>query len=490
MIVSPITKGVFLLYFIALILISLWSYFRGKKSSSFQEEYYVAGRSLGSWVVAFTWATSWTSGGTFIGTPAIYYTYGWATLLWQAGAAVLGICGMLMIGRRISVFASERKCVTLPDLFNERFKSNTMGTIAALSIIVFGIAYLISQYTAAARILETFFGLNYQTAIIAFTVISAVYTILGGIRGVAYNAVLQGIIMLGGSVILAVIMVTKAGGFAAITQAQLAQDANLIVPPGPKNYLPIATAFSTFFTLGIAVLAQPHVVTRIFTVKNIDSLKMAGALISIICMIWFFSLFISAQAARALIPAIDVPDQIFPTIVIKYSGTFLAGLLMCAPFAAVMSTVSSLTLSCSSAVIKDIYQRNFNKSLSEQQMRKVTYIATIVFCVLIVFFSLKPPAFLQDIVMFAINGFAASFTMPIVFGFFWKKSTPAGGLWSMISGFVTMLSLYILPVPTNLLGFNPLIWGLLVSAIVMIIVSTSTKVKDEEYNEFVEEIFQ
>ena len=490
MIVSPITKFVFLAYFIALILISLWSYFRRKKASNFQEEYFVAARSLGAWVVAFTWATSWTSGGTFIGTPAIYYTYGWGTLLWQAGAAVLGMCGMLMIGRRIAAFAAEHNCVTLPDLFYERYRSNVMGTLAALSIIVFGIAYLVSQYTAAARILETFFGLNYQTAIIVFTLVSAIYTILGGIRGVAYNAVLQGFIMLGGSVVLAIIMVSSAGGIGAITQAQLAQDPNLIVPPGPDNYLPIATAFSTFFTLGVAVMAQPHVLTRIFTVRDTGSLKRAGALISIICMIWFFALFISAQAARALIPSIEVPDQIFPTIVIKYTGTFLAGILMCAPFAAVMSTVSSLTLSCSSAVIKDIYQRNFNKSMREEQVKRVTYIATIVFCILIIFFSLKPPAFLQDIVMFAINGFAASFTMPIIFGFFWKGSTPAGGLWSMIAGFVSMLSLYILPVPTNLLGFNPLIWGLVTSAIVMEIVSKQTKVMAEDYKAFVEEIFQ
>jgi len=138
-----------------------------------------------------------------------------------------------------------------------------------LSIILFGVAYMISQYTAAARILETFFGLNYKVGIIIFSLIVATYTIVGGIRGVAYNALLQGIIMLGGSVVLAFIMVNKAGGIAAITQAQYALDPNLIIPPGPKNYLPIATAFSTFFTLGVAVMAQPHVVTRIFTVKDV-----------------------------------------------------------------------------------------------------------------------------------------------------------------------------------------------------------------------------
>ena len=163
---------------------------------------------------------------------------------------------------------------------------------------------------------------------------------------------------------------------------------------------------------------------------------------------------------------------------------------MCAPFAAVMSTVSSLTLSCSSAVIKDIYQRNFKAEIEEDKLRKITYITTIAFSVLVLIFSLKPPAFLQDIVMFAINGFAASFTMPIIFGLFWKDSTPAGGLWSMILGFVTMLSLYILPIETNLLGFNPLIWGMLASGIAMVVVSKDTKVEDEEYNEFVEELFQ
>lgn len=488
--ISVTTKIIFFSYFAILILISLWSYNKRKSAASFQEEYYVAGRSLGPWVVAFTWATSWTSGGTFIGSPSVYYTYGWVALLWQAGAAILGICGMLMIGRRIAAFASDHNCVTLPDLFNERFGSRYMGIIAACSIILFGVAYMISQYTAAARILETFFGLNYRVAIIVFSLVVAIYTIVGGIRGVAYNALLQGLIMLGGSVVLAFIMVNKAGGIQAITQAQYALDPNLIIPPGPKNYLPIATAFSTFFTLGVAVMAQPHVVTRIFTVKDTDSLKKAGFLISLICMIWFFSLFISSQAARALIPNIEVSDQIFPTIVLKYSNPVIAGILMCAPFAAVMSTVSSLILSCSSAVIKDIYQRNTKVKLNDEKLKIMTYSSTIIFSLLVLVLSLNPPAFLQDIVMFAINGFAASFTIPIIFGFFWKDSTPAGGLWSMIAGFTSMLSLYILPIQTNLLGFNPLIWGLLASSVVMVTVSKFTKVKDVEYNEFVEELFQ
>lgn len=479
--VATITKVLFFAYFIVLILVSIGAYLKRKRATNFQEEYFVAGRSFGPWIVAFVWATSWTSGGTFIGTPSVYYSYGWGTILWQAGAAVLGICGMLMIGRRISKFASEKNCVTLPDLFVERFQSRSMGIIAAISIIVFGIAYMMSQYTAAARIIETFFGFDYTTALILFAVVTAVYTIIGGIRGVAYNALIQGIIMLGGSVTIAVIMVKEAGGIAAITQAQQALDPQLLVPPGPDNYLPLATGFSTFFTLGVAVLAQPHVITRVFAVKDVKSLKRAGALISIICMVWFFSLFISAQAARALIPSIEVSDQIFPTIVLTYCGKALAGILMCAPFAAVMSTVSSLTLSCSSALIKDIYQRTVKTAPSAKFLRNITYVVTLVLAVLVMVLSLNPPAFLQDLVMFAINGFAASFTIPIIFGFFWKGSTPAGGIASMIAGFATMIGLNVLPVPTNLLGFNPLVWAMVIGSIVMVVVSKCSKKQDEAF---------
>lgn len=483
---SSVTILVFLLYFLFLIAVSLYAYYRRKKAKNFSEEYFVGGRSFGAWLVAFMWATSWTSGGTFIGTPAVYYSNGWSALLWQAGAGVLGMIGMLAIGRRISRFAAEHHCVTLPDLFVERFQNRLMGICAAVSILVFGIAYMVSQYVAAARILETFIGMPYLWAIVFFAVIVGIYTTVGGIRGVAYNTIIQGFVMLGGSVIIAVVMVKAAGGFPNIALKLAEIDPQLLSAPGPKNFLPLPTAFSTFFILGVAVMAQPHVVTRIFTVRNMNSLKRAGALISVITMVWFMSLFASAMAARALIPSIAVPDTIFPTIVLKYTGSILSGLLLSAPFAAVMSTVSSLILSTSGALMKDIYQRNINPNASEKTIKTVSYVSTIAISALVMVLALNPPVFLQDIVMFAISGFAASFTVPIVLGFFWKGGTPMGGLLSMISGFVCLIALYMRPNP-NPLGFNPLVWSLLVSALVMVAVSQVTKPNDQE---LMEKIFE
>lgn len=471
---SFVVNAVFLTYFIVLIVIGYLAHKKMQKSEDFSAEYWVGGRSFGPWLVAFTWATSWTSGGSFIGTPAVYYTYGWPALLWQAGAGVLGIIGILAIGRRVATVATEANCMTLPDLFMDRYENRSMGLIAALIIIIFGISYMISQYVAAARILEIMTGIPYVIGIIIFTIVVGIYTSIGGLRGVAYTNVFQGAIIVVGSVVIAIILVTKVGGLTNISNSLAQLDPALMNGPGPDNWLPINTAFSMFFVLGVAVMAQPHVVTRLFSVKDVDTVKKSGVLVAIVTLIWFMSLFLSSLAGRVLIPNIDVPDQIFPTLVINYAPTIVAGIMLSAPFAAVMSTVSSLLLSTSSAIIRDIIERNRNERLEENKLKKYSYITTGVISILVMVLAINPPAFLQAIVIFAISGFAASFTIPIAVGLFWSGATSKGGLWSMISGFLTMLLLYVFKI-NNPLGFNPLVWGLFISLIVIIVVSKMTQ---------------
>lgn len=234
-----------------------------------------------------------------------------------------------------------------------------------------------------------------------------------------------------------------------------------------------------FFVLGVAVMAQPHVVTRLFSVKDVDTVKKSGVLVAVVTFIWFMSLFVSSIAGRVLIPNIDVPDQIFPVLVIKYAPTVLAGIMLSAPFAAVMSTVASLLLSTSSAIIRDIVERNSKEALNEKKLKKFSYITTAVISLLVMGLAINPPNFLQAIVIFAISGFAASFTIPIAVGMFWKGATPAGGLASMMGGFLTMLFLYAFKI-NNPLGFNPLVWGLLVSLIAIIVVSKFTEKSSDE----------
>ena len=166
----------------------------------------------------------------------------------------------------------------------------------------------------------------------------------------------------------------------------------------------------------------------------------------------------------------------------KTFGSFKAldGLSMTVPKGAVYGLVGPNGAGKSTAIrcMVGVYRTDSGEI---KKLQMLTYIVTLVLAVLVLVLSLNPPAFLQDLVMFAINGFASSFTAPILFGFFWKKSTPAGGMASMIAGFATMIGLNVLPIPTNLLGFNPLIWALVVSSIVMVAVSKCSKQQDEAF---------
>lgn len=480
--IAPITYVIFIGYVVAIVGLGLYAHFKSRKSEKFSEEFFVGGRSFGPWLVAFTWATSWTSGGSFIGTPAVYYTNGWSALLWQAGAGVLGIIGIIGIGRRVAYIAKKSNSLTLSDLFIARFENKIMGYLTAIIIIVFGISYMVSQYVAAARIFEVLSGIPYVIGIIIFAILVGFYTSMGGLRGVAYTNVFQGLLMVFGTIAISVVMVRQGGGLNSISQSLFNQSKDLISAPGPNNFLPITTAFSMFFVLGVAVIAQPHVVTRLFTVKDTNTIKRSGPMVAIITFIWFICLFISAMAGRALIPNIDVPDQIFPTLVLTYTSDFLSGLLLSAPFAAVLSTVASLLLSTSSAIIRDIVERSSKQPLSNDKMRKYTLLITVGLSLLVMVLAWNPPALLQSIVIFALSGFAACFSIPILVGLFWPRANSLGGLLSMISGFLVYLGLYIIKQPAPL-GFHALIWSLVVSLIVMIIASLATPPNSDEVYE-------
>lgn len=464
----------FVIYLLSLILLGYLAHRKLQASETFTEEFWVGSRSFGAFLVAFTWATSWTSGGSFIGTPSIYYTYGWTALLWQAGAGLLGILGLIAIGRRLVTISRESNALTLPDLFIDRYEKRSIGVLSALIILIFGAAYMVSQYIAAAIILELILDIPYVLGIFIFAIIVGLYTSIGGVRGVAYTDIVQGILMVVGSIVLAIIVVVKGGGLTAISESIASQNINLIAPPGPDNWLPFPMAISMFFVLGVAVMAQPHVVVRLFTVKNVRSVHRAGAVVAVVTFIWFISLFLISMAGRHLMPEIEVSDQFLPLIALSYAPKILAGIILAAPFAAVMSTVDSLLLSVSGAAVRDIYQNNINPNVDQRTLRNLSYAVTFIISIIVLLFALKPPAFLQLIVIFAISGFAASFTIPLIMGLYWRGATPTGGIVSMVGGFLTLIILYIFDIP-NPLGFDPLVWGMLISFILMIIVSQITK---------------
>jgi SSS family solute:Na+ symporter/sodium/pantothenate symporter len=226
----------------------------------------------------------------------------------------------------------------------------------------------------------------------------------------------------------------------------------------------------------IAGTGQPSTLVRLMAFRNTATLRRAIVAVAIYYSFIYFPLVIIFCCARVLLPGMDAAsDRIMPAMAVHLTTTagvgWLAGLLVAAPFAAVMSTVDSFLLMISSSLVRDIYQRNINPAVSDRWIRRLSYGCTLLVGFGALLGAINPPQFLQDIIVYTGSGLAACFLAPMVFALYWPRANAAGCLAGMISGFVGHLSLYLAGLlfkgdffsPCLLLNMDPIVFGLLVS---------------------------
>jgi Na+/proline symporter len=197
--------------------------------------------------------------------------------------------------------------------------------------------------------------------------------------------------------------------------------------------------------------------------------------------------------ARVLVPGMEAePDRIMPEIAVYLTNgigaAWLGGLLIAAPFAAVMSTVDSFLLMISSAMVRDIYQRNINPNASEGTIKKLSYLCTLVVGTAAMIVAINPPDFLQDIIVYVGSGLAACFLAPVIFLLYWPRSNVQGCTIGMLAGFSAHFSMYVMGWffndsffrPYRLLNFDPIIIGLFVSFTVTYFATLATPAPPQE----------
>ncbi|MBT4010978.1 MAG: hypothetical protein HOF15_01545 [Planctomycetaceae bacterium] len=254
-----------------------------------------------------------------------------------------------------------------------------------------------------------------------------------------------------------------------------------VTGPGPSpdsdiGFLPLSLAFSFFFMWAISGAGQPSSHVRLMAFKNTDTLKKAIFTVAIYYTLIYFPLVMVFCCSRLLMPGMEMEsDRIMPAMAVFLTEGvgmgWLAGLLVAAPFAAVMSTVDSFLLMISSAVVRDIYQRNINPYASEAKIKKMTYTVTIIVGTAAMLGAVNPPQFLQDIIVYTGSGLAACFLAPTVFMLYWPRSNKEGCMTGMLCGFAAHFSMYFLGVFTNgsffkphrFIDMDPIIVGLFVS---------------------------
>ena len=359
-----------------------------------------------------------------------------------------------------------------------------------------------------------------------FTLIVVGYTAFGGFLASVWTDLFQSVLMLVGVIILVCIAVPKAGGLEQATRdAVAATDDGFVSGPGyvdaptetaddtsaapapPKLFLPVSLAFSFFFTWVYAGMGSPSGMVRLMACSSTGTLRRSIILLAVYNMLIYIPLIMICIAGRALMPDVAKSDEIIPRMAVEMTsqwpgGSLLAGLVLAAPFGAVMATVSSYLVVIASGIVRDIYQRFIDPHANEMTIKRLTYASMIMVGVIAIVTNIRPVEFLQAIVVFCGAGQAAAFVVPGLMTAFWRRATAAGTIAAMLTGALTVVGLYAtgwisrwipgeyVPAalvqeevlftggafrPFYLLGIDPIVWGLLVSALAGALVSLATQ---------------
>ena len=525
--------------------------------SKFIQGYFQGNRGLGAWTIALTATVQ--SGGTFMGTPSLIYTYGWIVALWIGSYMVVPITGFGLLGKRIAQISRRTGAVTMPDLFRARYGSPTIGLITSLLIIVFMSIMMIAQFKAGALVMKIAWPGSgvlamsedgptasesaasatadkaaepntasdrfwawlareklYLIGLAIFSLTVVGYTLIGGFLAAVWTDLLQSVMMIIGVLMLLMLaLIAVRGNFESAsrqaienvekfaldrgkTPEQAAQAARRYVSgPGQKPdgtpWLPLTMAFSFFMFWPFAGTASPASVVRIMACKDTAVLRKSMFLLAIYNMGIYIPLILICIVARATLPydLLTKSDEVIPRMALILTekiplGSWLSGLILAAPFGAIMATVSSYLLVIASGLVRDVYQRFINPEATDHEMRRLTYAVMILIGAIAVGLNIVPVDKLQMLVTFSSGCAASAFLIPTVMMCYWRRATAAGTLAAMLAGAATALSLNLAGLylayankisfaPYMLLGFEPIVWGLGVSLIFGIAVSLLTR---------------
>ncbi len=251
----------------------------------------------------------------------------------------------------------------------------------------------------------------------------------------------------------------------------------------PTGFLTVMLALSFFAFWNFSGAGQPSYMVRQMAFRNTVTLRRSMVMVAFYFSLIYFPLVVIFTCARVILPGMEIyPDRVMPematTLTANAGMPWLAGLLVAAPFAAVMSSVDSFLLLVSSGVVRDIYQQVIRPDATEKQIKKLTYLVTVVVGILGMIAVLHPPLFLQHLIVFASAGLGACFLMPMAFALYSRNTTAPAIIAGMISGGGTVLVLYLIGMIKTgkfgeylLLGMHPFIWAILISGLLIFLIS-------------------
>ncbi|MET3065328.1 sodium/proline symporter PutP [Atlantibacter hermannii] len=432
----------FLVYIFGMILIGFIAW----RSTKNFDDYILGGRSLGSVVTALSAGASDMSGWLLMGLPGAIFIAGISESWIAIGLTVGAWINWKLVAGRLRVHTEyNNNALTLPDYFTSRFedKSRALRIISALVILLFFTIYCASGIVAGARLFESSFGMSYETALWAGAAATILYTFIGGFLAVSWTDTVQATLMIFALILTPVIVILAVGGLGdslevikqkSIENVDMLKGLNLV-------------AIISLMGWGLGYFGQPHILARFMaadshhTIVHARRISMAWM---ILCLagavaVGFFGIAYFNENPTLAASVNQNSERVFIELTQILFNPWIAGILLSAILAAVMSTLSCQLLVCSSAITEDLYKAFFRKNASQRELVWVGRMMVLVVALVAIALAANPENRVLGLVSYAWAGFGAAFGPVVLFSVMWSRMTRNGALVGMIIGAVTVI---------------------------------------------------
>ena len=489
----------FVLYIVLMIVIgAIYS-----KRTQNAADYFLGGRGLGGWVGAMSAQASDMSGWLLMGLPGSIYLLGTGEI-WVSLGLFLGtlLNWILVAGRLRRYTIRANNSVTLPEYFENRFhdKSKALILVSSIVFVIFFLVYTASALSSGAKLFNVVFGLDYTVALLVGTIVILIYTFLGGFLAVCTTDFIQGmmmIIMILAVPIILLFIIEPGTVMSTLTASGVEGGASAYLNPFMSGNSAISwTTIVSGLAWGLGYCGMPHILVRFMAIKSEKEMKKS----KIIANVWNFLALgvvsVLAILARVyMFPKVGVLADSENIVVMtvkelftnQFTIPFLAGILLCAILAAIMSTADSQLLVTASAVSKDIYADVIKKgkNVSDKKILRISRVVVVVVAAVAFLIALNPNSSIMGLVSDAWAGLGAAFGPVVVLSLYWKKTTKTGALCGIIVGALTVIIWDYIPFVNgatigSATGLYSLIVGFVLGLIAVIIGSLAGKPATEE----------
>ena len=424
-----------------------------RRNAANVDGFVLGGRSVGPWLTAFAYGTSYFSAVIFVGYAGQFgWKYGIATTWIGIGNALIGsLMAWAVLGRRTRIMTQHLSSATMPEFFGKRFGSKSLKIAASAIIFVFLIPYTASLYNGLSRLFGMAFNIDYSICVIVMAVLTGVYVIAGGYMATAINDFIQGIIMIFGICAVIAAILKGQGGFLAALDG-LAQISDETVSSSPG-------VFSSFFgpdplnLLGVVILTSlgtwglPQMVQKFYAIKSEGAINKGMIISTVFALVVAGGCYFLGGFGRLFSDQIDIAANGFDSVIPTMLGglpDILIAVVVILVLSASMSTLSSLVLASSSTLTLDLIKDNIIKDMDERKqvrwMRGLIVIFIAISVVLAIIQYQSNVTFIAQLMGISWGALAGAFLAPFLCGLYWKRTTKAACWTSFIFSSLVMIA--------------------------------------------------